>query len=232
MDLAEWIFYLLNIITMIVDAMTDMEVTTEIRTDYLALIGTSSIRISAEYNKERKKKSIPETAQYTRVFEIRTKKKNRWMVFLSNPPAHNKYKGNPCLYFTTYHYTFKGLRVFKIIPEGGLSVFNGHVFQRYNERMQLGIDNPLDRVRHFFAHNGFFHIQALPKGSIAYTIGRCREGLLLREVQNNLQAQIEETLNEKEFDKNRYEYLTDVSLGLSKENGLIKEVKGFKPSND
>jgi hypothetical protein len=124
--------------------MTDQEVTQEIRLDYNTLIRASLPRIRQEYIRERKKKKIPTTAEYTMIYEIRTKKKNSWMIPLSKPPAESKYKNDPCTCFITYHYGPRGLRVYKIIPYSNmLSVFNGHVFQRYIERMGLDISEPI-----------------------------------------------------------------------------------------
>lgn len=227
--------------------MTDMEVTKEIMIDYVGLAQTSLKRLADEYNRERKRKKVPKEASYTKYYEIRTRKKNRWLVHMSKPPADTKFTGNACSAFITYHYGLQGLRVYKIIPDGGLSVFNSHVFQRYNERMALNIKEPLELIKHFFTYNGFFHYRLRVEGNTTFSIGRCRDGLLLGTLENqgawimhrtfiskqmmkvdqeeirqnmmeNLQNQIEAMLNEDHFDQNRYEYLADLIKGLNEPN--------------
>jgi hypothetical protein len=71
------------------------------------------------------------------------------------------------------------------MPSGGLSVFNGHVFQRYNERMKLNIGLPLDIVKHFFIENGFFTSRIVPKGNREFIVGTCVDGMLLGEITND-----------------------------------------------
>jgi hypothetical protein len=246
---------------MIVDTMTDMEVTKEIMTDYVALVGTSLKRLSDEYNRERKRRRIPKEASYMKYYEIRTRKKNRWLVPMSKPPADTKFTGNACSGFITYHYGPHGLRVYKVIPDGGLSVFNSHVFQRYNERMGLNIKEPLEIIKHFFTYNGFFHYRLKVEGSTTFSIGRCREGLLLGTLENqgawimhrtfiskqmmkedqeeirrnmmgSLQSQIEDILNADHFDQNRYEYLADLIKGLNEPNESEVQQEPEKPSEE
>lgn len=228
---------------MLLDTMSPEELTMEIHADFKKVCN-SWLRISTEYDKERKKLKIDKHKSYNKYYEIKSKKNNNWLFLLSKAPSE-KYKGlesiNVCS--LVYYYSVDGLRVFKIRPEGGLQVYNGHLFTRYNERLNLGIIKPLDSVKHFFINNGYSTTQVIKKESKEFIISVCKDGLLLGELQNNLgwlinktfitkdlmradqnreetslldslQAQIEEALNQPEFDKNHYSYLADVFKGI------------------
>jgi hypothetical protein len=171
---------------MLLETMNQKEITREIFYDYEWICLTSLVRIGDEYARERKKKRVPLTEAYTKIYEIKTKMKNRWMIFLSKGASDSKYEGNASLCFITFYYTVNGLRVFKIRPEGGLSVYNAHLFQRYNERMFLNLSEPLDRVKHFFTHNGHFFISVDQKNDSSTnsldTLAVCKDGFLLGEL--------------------------------------------------
>lgn len=125
----------------------------------------------------------------------------------------------------------------------GLSVYNGHLFKRYNERMSLKLSTPLDIVKTFFINNGYSQCQVIERDNKKFTLSVCKEGLMLGEIQNNgkwlvnktflsrdligidqeeievdllksLYSQIEEELNKKDFDKNSYNYKADIIKGI------------------
>lgn len=230
---------------MLLETMSPMEITRAILKEVEIYNQKALHRLSKDYERERKKKKIPKNAQYAVMYEITTYNKVKIIYLFSKPPADEVFKGNPCICILSYQYTRLGLRVYKIIPGGGLSVFNPHVFKRYNERMQLNIEDQMDRVEHFFIHNGFFRSQVFKKEDGIYTVTRCRDGLLLGKIENegywlvhrtfisfnetrkdqdqlsqelvdSLQDQIEQLLNHEDFDRDKYEYMADIVKGITK----------------
>jgi hypothetical protein len=68
--------------------------------------------------------------------------KNKWLILISKKKALKNYN-NPEDFDLTcfvYYYNDIGIRVFICPPSGVLSVFNGHVFTLYRERMNNRID--------------------------------------------------------------------------------------------
>ena len=124
----------------------------------------------------------------------------------------------------------------------GISVFNSHLFTRYAERLNLNISDPIKLMTHFFTKNGYFLSQKVQETGF---IGTCSEGMILGELQNAgrwivfktfitdqqmfpdqteeeiklinwMQAEIEEELNNDQFDKARYDHFADTLLGVKK----------------
>ena len=229
---------------MIVSTMTSKEVTKEIYEDWIAV--TNSLdRLGLTYDRERRRGRIDKSISYGRAYEIKTKKKNTWIFILSKAPSVEKYKdtGSINICSLVYYYNSIGIRVFKIIPGGGLSVYNGHLFKRYNERMNLGLSTPLEIVKHFFISNGYFISKILPRWGGQFALSVCKEGLLLGEVQEgkswlvhktfitredavpdqedleqgllkNLQKDIEAEINKPEFNQDQYYYKADTLKGI------------------
>ena len=79
----------------------------------------------------------------------------------------------------TYFYDPAGLKVFQWTPPGVIQAFNGHFFLRYNERMQLGLDEPLEMVKHYFIHNVHPAYKLAPKKNRMHIIGFTTHGLML-----------------------------------------------------
>jgi hypothetical protein len=98
-------------------------------------------------------------------------------------------------------------------------------------------------VKHFFIHNGFFYKKLIEQDGPTYNLGKCKDGLLLGSLENNktwivhrtfisnklmkedqeeiaqsmmgnLQSQIKTALNIDTFNRNRYDYLTDMMMGI------------------
>jgi hypothetical protein len=199
-----------------------------------------------EYDKIRRKNSIPKTAQFSKSFEFRTPSKNTWILIFGKAPADEKYKGPESISVCSlvYYYNETGIRVFKIVPTGGLSVFNAHFFTRYNERMNLNLVKPLDKVKHYFENNGFSKGQTFEKEGRIFILSKCKAGYLLGEIQNNgywmvfktfipndfartdqketgdqlmdsLLIDIQEDLKKPNFDKDSYFYKADVYKGIN-----------------
>ena len=229
---------------MIIDTMNPRELTTEIGADYLN-IQRSLERLARDYDRERRRGKVDKQDPYPRAYDIKTKKKNTWIIVMDKAYSEETYKGVgsigiACL---VYYYTPIGLRVFKIMLPQGLSVFNSHLFKRYNERLDLGLSSPLEIVKHFFIHNPGHVNKILPKGGREFTVGICKEGLLLGELQegrlwlvyktfitrdlmgpeqgdieggliNSLREDIEKELNSPEFNREAYTYKADIYKGI------------------
>lgn len=166
---------------MILPTMTNQEIS-RIAENEFRLIQSRYFELKAkEYDKIRRRNKIPKTAIFRKSFEFRTPSKNNWILILGKAPADKKYKGMESITFCSlfYYYTSIGLRVFKIIPTGGLAVYNAHFFSRYNERMNLGISSPLDKVKHFFQCNGFSVGKEIEKDDRIMVFSKCRDGYML-----------------------------------------------------
>lgn len=235
---------------MIISTMTSEELHKEIIEDWHT--ATKSLdRLSKDYDKLRRRGNVNKESSYFKAYEIKTAKKNNWIFFLNKAPSENTYKGRESINVCSiiYYYNSTGLRVFKTMPfpngagVNGLSVYNGHLFKRYNERMSLGLSTPLDIVKTFFINNSYSQIQVIERDNKKFTLSVCKEGLMLGEIQNNgkwlvhktfisrdligidqeeievdlfksLYNEIEEELNKKDFDKNSYNYKADVIKGI------------------
>src|SRR4051794_24078494 len=101
---------------MLVHTMSDMEVTAEIKKDFEKLSQTTIPRLADEYERERKKLKINAARTYTRVYPIRSGKKNNWFFFLRKAPSHEIFKSQKDIQTcsVTYYYNKKGLRAFSL----------------------------------------------------------------------------------------------------------------------
>jgi len=127
----------------------------------------------------------------------------------------------------------------------GCYLYNPHLFSRYAERMNLDISKPIETIKHFFINNSYTKGQIIPKEGREYAINVCKDGFILGEIApervmcinktfitrneaktdqmdleshliNSLQKEIEELLNESDFDKHKYQLHADVATALSK----------------
>lgn len=176
---------------MLVQSMNSQEIFLEIQREFEELFSTTAYRLVHEYDRLRRKSKIPKTAQFPECYDVRTKGKNNWLLIISKAPSESKYKspndGTIC--FLTYYYTDNGMRVFKKMYDGkanqlggGWAIYTGHLFSRYNERLNLNIDKPLDRVKDFFIKNGHASIKRNDDYSV---MAKCKEGMLLGKQVNN-----------------------------------------------
>lgn len=237
---------------MIIPTMTNEEIHVNILHDFHFILSRKFEQLGKVYDKIRRKNNIPKDAIFPKFFEFRTPSKNTWNLLLTKAPADNFYKGQDSINVLSFFYYFidKRIRVFKVIPHengkgvNGLAVFNAHFFSRYNERMNLNLINPLDKVKHFFINNGYSMDKLIQKDGKNLMIGKCRDGLNLGELQhlgkwaiyktfipnnyafdeqkdtseellNDLQKEIEAELNKPEFDKVTYFQKADVYKGIT-----------------
>lgn len=230
---------------MILDTMNDFEILSEIQRDYRLIVNRSIDRYAKNYDKIRRNSCISKDAEFPKCFEVRTHAKNDWILILSKAPAENKYKGLDSISycFLVYYYTKVGIRVFKVDIQYGTAAFNAHFFSRYNERLNLGLINTLDKVKHYFCNNSYAIGQIKDNNSAFNVIGKCKDGFRLgcylgnkpwiiyktfisnsmtseeqeeigSELINSLRQQIESELVKKDFDKDKYYYMADVYKGI------------------
>lgn len=167
---------------MLVPAMNEKEINVEVIKDFLKIFKSTLPRLSDEYHKERKKLEIDKERTYQRCYKIRTASKNNWLLFIEKSPTKTKYKNvDDTVYCAiTYYHTAKGMRVFKpLIKQEIMIVYNGHVFSRYNERLGLNLDKPMDILQHFFAHCGYSDHKIVEKKNRFFSFGVCKDGILL-----------------------------------------------------
>jgi hypothetical protein len=142
-------------------------------------------RLVHEYDRKRRRAKIDRKLEYCKAYEIKTHRKNTWVIIVSKAPSAEKYKGPETVSWDglVYYRNALGLRVFKVNNlSGGFSVYNGHLFKRYNERLGLGLVKPVDIIKRFFCNNGYGLTKIIAKEGREFTIEVCRDGLLLGEL--------------------------------------------------
>jgi hypothetical protein len=138
---------------MLVNTMTDEEVTKEIYSDYEEIYQKRTIdRLVEGYEKQRRKFKIAKTEEYPITQEFKSHRKNPWIMIMRKSVKSEKYNSvmDTSYELVTYYYTSKGLRVFSYLEDNSIAVYNGHVFSRYRLRMGLEIEPIIDVVKHFF----------------------------------------------------------------------------------
>jgi hypothetical protein len=172
---------------MLVEAMNPAEIATQVYREYSKIYFTTAQRLLKEYDRERRKLKIDKSRIYTRHYAIKTAQKNNWIVFIGKAPSKEKYKGMECANTCciVYYYTSKGFRVFVPVSGKIFVVYNGHVFKRYNERLNLNLASTLEAAIHYFKYNGYAYQNAIEKKVKIYTIGFCKDGFLLGKLKYN-----------------------------------------------
>jgi hypothetical protein len=217
---------------MIVETMNFVEIIQEIQTDY-PQVTLSFERLANEYHKERKRMGIKKEKIFSRCYALKPKSKNPWLIYLSKAPAVNSYKSidDINLLALTYMFQQRGLRVFQPGSTGGLYIYNGHLFQRYNERMDLGINSSLDIVKHFFAENGYSTSKIIQKEGKELLLTSCRDGLLLGELLPGRKIIIQKTFISRELAGNNQDIIeNDLINSLRREIELEINGEIFDPA--
>lgn len=167
--------------------MNDVELLSELISDTHKIRSTTIERLILEYDRERKKKKISKERTYTRCYPIKTAAKNTWLVFLGKSPSIEFYRDTSSLTIhpIVYYYNQIGLRAFQLGTDGFFHVYNGHLFNRYNERMELGLNTPVEIMKRFFTHNRHHTQATIEKKGRQFSLSVCKEGMLLGEFQND-----------------------------------------------
>lgn len=226
---------------MLLNTMSPDEIIKEIFSDY-ELVYETAKKYVVLYDKERKKAKTEKSSNYCRAYEIKSKKKNNWILLISKDPNYENYKGLKSIGVCAivYYYTSVGLRVFKIIPSGGLAVFNAHLFSRYRERMNLNMPLPLDVVKKFFSRNSIVTGQFYEKDQREYCIALCTDGLLLGEFQLEHKWAVYKTFISKNMERidqiekehemiSHLEEFVYTALTQEERNNFSKVLKFLKP---
>ena len=140
---------------MLVNTMTDEEVTKEIYSDYEEIYQKRTIdRLVEGYEKQRRKFKIAKTEEYPITQEFKSHRKNPWIMIMRKREKSDKYNSvmDTSYELVTYYYTSKGLRVFSYLEDNSIVVYNGHVFSRYRLRMGLEIESIIDVVKIYFSN--------------------------------------------------------------------------------
>ncbi len=166
--------------------MNSKEIMSEIFKDWTA-VKKSINRLANTYNNQRRKGNVSKLSNYSKSFEIKTARKNTWLLILSKAPSDDKYKGMSSINICSliYFYGRLGLRVYRVEEEGHLTIYNGHLFTRYKERMDLNLVEPLDIVKHFFINNGYSIGKIVIREGREYNLAISKDGLILGELQED-----------------------------------------------
>lgn len=167
--------------------MTDSEVHSEIHKDFNVIQNDYHTRLALRYDRARRKNKIRKVDPFVVPFKVITPSKNTWYIIMNKAFSDSSYKGLESISITNlvYYYTNIGIRIFRIDPQVGISVFNAHMFSRYNERLNQNIVDPIEKVLTFFNNNPFTHSQVIKKGNRLFLIGKIRQGLILGEIMHN-----------------------------------------------
>lgn len=166
---------------MLLQTMTQDEITSEIFKDFENIYPRTVERLTSEFERELRRNKIPKKREYYKVYQIKSGRKNPWTLIYSQD-TNDKNSVRAVIY--TYYYTEKGLRVFEVSEDmKTLMVYNGHLFQRYNERMKLNLPNTLESAKQFFINNSQRMIKTVSKDGKIFTIDMCKDGTLFGEVQ-------------------------------------------------
>jgi hypothetical protein len=160
--------------------MNQTEVTRELYRDLAIIKATTLVRLGEEYRRERKKRVIRPESFYPKVYHIKTKAKNRWMIFMCKAPSSQYYAtiDDHCYCCVTFYHSKKGLEVLRELKEiKGIECFWGHFFNRYNQRMNLKLSSPEKIIEHYFLHNLFIH-HYIASTDTGKSIGLSKEGFV------------------------------------------------------
>lgn len=160
--------------------MNRKEVTAEFMRDHEKITNTTLVRLQGEYDRERRKRKINPSSDYVKVYTIKTKAKNNWIIIIRKPYSFSKYKsiGDTCYCLITYYHDEKGLVVLRHRDEeNGIEAYWGHFFTRYNQRMHLNLDSTTEIITTFFINSGSIAYHIHPEENFR-TAGICRDGFV------------------------------------------------------
>ena len=123
-----------------------------LRRDYKYLKVNVIPRLERLYNDRRKNNHVSERSFYSRMYPVKSATGNNWLLFLQKSQLVKRYidQKSIAILAVTYHYCEKGINAFYLDEKGRIVGFNAHFFDRYNERMNLNLQHPLDIVKAFF----------------------------------------------------------------------------------
>lgn len=155
------------------------EIAKEAVSDIEKIFSSSTVeRLQIQYAKYRNSNNITKGIRYPKCYEIKTKRKNKWIIIIECCGMKN---GGYLLETTlfTYFYTNKGLRV--VLPARDnkqIFIFNSHVFKRWSERLSKNIIQPLEMAKQYFMGNDECIMEVLKDN---YVFGIIKDGFILGE---------------------------------------------------
>jgi len=157
---------------MIVPAMSNKEMKTEIMTDVNTVFKKFTFTEREVDRMLIKTKGYP----FIKAFDYVTPKtKNTWIYIIEKQTKKHTY-----FILLNYHYTDKGLRVGLVTTEMDVIFLNGHLFSRYVLREKTPITNPIDKIKEFFIKNPMImHEREMDKSGINKLIGKVNTGVVL-----------------------------------------------------
>jgi len=171
---------------MLVPNMNFDEIDLEVNTEYEILCNSSTLgRLTLEYMSLRRKNKIKPREKYPKWYNIKSKKKNNWLIMIS--PKDECECANDFEDFSTlcmiYFHSNQGLKFMVTSPSKVLTVYNAHLFHRYIERLQLNIPHTIDAAKHFFEQNHQNTFQSFPlEENKKSVIGIVKTGFTLGEL--------------------------------------------------
>lgn len=151
------------------------------------------------------------------------------MIIFQKSPVKRKYsKPEDTIYNSvTWYYGPQGLRAFRP-TKNYIEVFNAHLFNRYNERMDLHISRHADTIRRFFLNSGMLLQETISHNGREYMMSMCKEGAALgnyHEVSSRRRWLVHNTfITHDQMFKNqvegKFKYLTNT---IGKLTALIQE---------
>jgi hypothetical protein len=173
---------------MLVPAMNHQEIAAQIKKEYEKICATTLLRLSAEYDRERRKRKVSKEAIYPKEYEIKTAGKNNWIIFLHKAPGEKKYAGpkSHCFKAVVYYYSNKGLMAFSPGAEdAALEGFTAHFFKRYNERLCLNLRNPIEIVKAFFRKGNYCTYEIVERNNRPHIIAFGADGIRFAKIMYN-----------------------------------------------
>jgi len=205
--------------------MNHKEVAAEFMRDLEILKATTVRRLFSEYDRERKKLNIHTGKDYPKIYPIKTKAKNNWLIFIRKSPSIEKYKGidDICHCCVVYYYDKAGLVALRHVQDKNMiEAFWGHAFNRYNERLDLHLSTVVDMIKTFFNNCGYIHYLIYPTLKGKCNFGICKDGFVLGEVQNEGTWLVNKTFVSKELAYDNQNKLKANMMVLLKEDAVLK----------
>jgi hypothetical protein len=205
---------------MLVASMNRAEISREILNDFDKIVNTPTLkRLGKEYSQERIKLHVKKEAEYVRYYELKSKAKNNWICILHKHEMSKKYQNanNCAVIIYGYYYTDNSICVYNVTDDMEITVYYGHLFARYRERMALDMPNLLDVVKYYMRNNCLVVNKTYPEadGKLK-VIGILKEGYQLGDYDSENKCMVLKTFISNE---------TANSFSITERSKCIKKYK-------
>jgi len=164
---------------MVVPSMNNNGINEVITKDIEILCKSSTlVRLSKEYYMERKRYKVKKDDEYTKFYDIKTQSQNTWLVKIAKDQFSKNYNkpSDGCDMMFDYYHFEHDFRIYTLIADGHLAVFNGHFFNRYRERIKLNIPDSLGITKRYLGNNFASTYNYMPEKD-----GKCKFMALVKE---------------------------------------------------